>query len=97
MKTHMELSIMMAMGLHVKEGRIELIFNCSLQALKNHFYYFILSGTVHCYWAVNCDGNNAMFLRFIERKNFLPVFFHIHNRPTFLRGFIQCFIELTNC
>jgi len=28
---------MMTMGLHVKEGRIELIFNCSLQALKNHF------------------------------------------------------------
>ncbi len=97
MKTYMELLIMMSMELHVKEGRIELIFNCLFQVLKN-MDYFILSDTVHCYlyWAVYCGGNNALFLRFIERKNFLPVFFHIHNRPTFLLGFIQCFIELTN-
>ena len=49
MKTHMELSIMMTMGLHVKEGRIELIFNCSLQALKNHFiisFYQVLSTVI---------------------------------------------------
>jgi hypothetical protein len=42
MKTHMELSIMMAMVLHVKEGRIELIFNCLFQLLSNFLLFHFI-------------------------------------------------------
>lgn len=52
------------------------------------------------------QGRNAWFLlTYIKERvipltliweDGLPIFFHIHNRPTARVGFVQCFVQVTD-